>query len=191
MWERFREGDDEALSYLFKVYADELFSYGIAILKDEDLVKDCIQEVFIQLINKREKLVISDQIHVYLFKSLRNKIFEELRTSKRKQVVLDVIKEDSSLLEKDAEDSIIAAEKTLIIKEKIENALNNLSDRQKEAIFLKYTEGFDYDEIAYLLGMDKASARTLVYRALKSVRKMIGSESLVLFYAFLKKKTCS
>ncbi|MFV0269630.1 MAG: RNA polymerase sigma factor [Draconibacterium sp.] len=189
LWKRFKDGDDDALTSLFTTYAHSLFSYGIAIVADEALVKDSIQEVFIQLINRRKELIVSEQSHVYLFKSLRNKIFEELRTSKRKQAILNSIKRDYNSQEDAIENRIIASEENLHIKEKIERAFETLTSRQREAIFLRYTEALDYDEIASLLNIDIASARTLVYRALKSVKKEIGEESFPIFFLLMKKNT--
>ena len=87
LWIRFKNGNDQALSLIFDLYVNKLFSYGLKLYKDEQLVKDCIQEVFISLIDKRESLLISDKTHLYLFKSLRNKLFDEIRTSRRKRTI--------------------------------------------------------------------------------------------------------
>ncbi|SFF67700.1 RNA polymerase sigma factor [Sunxiuqinia elliptica] len=185
LWQRFKEGDDQALSSLFEKYANDLYSYGMKIANNEDLVKDCVQEVFIQLINKRQTLSISSQIHVFPFKILRNKLFEELRTINRKNAILYALKEQESEFEDNIESSLIDIEQKEAIQKRIESALNQLSKRQQEAIYLRYSEGLSYDEVAELMGLDKASARTLVYRALKTIRDILG-DSFVLFFIQMK-----
>ncbi|WP_133464780.1 RNA polymerase sigma factor [Sunxiuqinia elliptica] len=190
LWQRFKEGDDQALSSLFEKYANDLYSYGMKIANEEDLVKDCVQEVFIQLINKRQTLSISSQIHVFPFKILRNKLFEELRTANRKNAILYALKEQESEFEDNIESSLIDIEQKEAIQKRIESALSQLSKRQQEAIYLRYSEGLSYDEVAELMDLDKASARTLVYRALKTIRDILG-DSFVLFFIQMKQFSLS
>jgi RNA polymerase sigma factor (sigma-70 family) len=158
-----------------------LYSYGLKVVNDEHLVKDCIQEVFIQLINKRKSLDVTSKLHVYLFKSLRNKIIEELRSKKRKQDIINLIDGDDLLFERNAEQKIIDSEKDKSIKSRIDSLLAQLPSRQKEIIYLKYTEGLDYDDIAELLQIDKASARTLLYRTLKTIKEQLSNNILLLW----------
>lgn len=177
LWRRFKSGDDDALSKLYDNYVHKLFSYGLKIHGDEFLVKDCIQEVFIQLIAKRKKLALSDATHVYLFKSLRNKLLEELRSKNRRIDLVKSISFGDAKHEMSAEQSIIYSEEEQIRSKIMETALNTLSDYQKEAIFLKYSQGFEYEKIAELLEIDIASARTLIYRSLKKVKESINNKT--------------
>jgi RNA polymerase sigma factor (sigma-70 family) len=181
IWARFKDGDNDALSMLYSEFAHELYSYGLKVVNDEHLVKDCIQEVFVQLINKRKSLVVTSKLHVYLFKSLRNKIIEELRSKKRKQNIINLIDGDDLLFENNAEQKIIDSEKDKSIKSRIDSLLAQLPSRQKEIIYLKYTEGLDYDDIAELLQIDKASARTLLYRTLKTIKEQLSNNVLLLW----------
>jgi len=184
IWARFKDGDNDALSLLYSEFAHELYSYGLKVVNDEHLVKDCIQEVFIQLINKRQSLVVTSKLHVYLFKSLRNKIIEELRSKKRKQDIINLIDGDDLLFENNAEQKIIDSEKDKSIKSRIDSLLAQLPSRQKEIIYLKYTEGLNYDDIAELLQIDKASARTLLYRTLKTIKEQLSNNILLLWALF-------
>ena len=47
--QRLREGNEEALASLMRMYYDALYSYASRFTKDDALIKDCIQEVFISL----------------------------------------------------------------------------------------------------------------------------------------------
>jgi RNA polymerase sigma factor (sigma-70 family) len=174
LWMNFKNGDDSALTLIYTEYADQLYAYGLKIINDEALVKDCIQEVFIQLIEKRETLVITSKTQIYLFKSLRNKLFEELRSEKRKKDILNLWPESDIQQENTAEDSAIISEEKKSMEEKIKQAMSKLTDHQRELIHLKYSEGFQNSEIAELLNIDVASVRTLLYRSLKKVRKLLA-----------------
>ena len=190
VWARFRDGDNKALSLIYSEFAHELYSYGLKVVNDEHLVKDCIQEVFIQLINKRNSLVVSSKLHVYLFKSLRNQIIEELRSKKRKQDIINLLDGDDMLYEKNAEQIIIDLEKEKSIKSHINSVLAKLPSRQKEIVYLKFTECLDFDEIAELLQIDKASVRTLLYRTLKTIKEQLSGKILLLWTLFSRKHVC-
>lgn len=181
LWNNFRNGDNDALNELFMYFSHDLYSYGLRISPDEDLVKDCIQEVFIHLIDKKKSLHISSSFQIYLFKSLRNKIFEELRKIQRTKLLSSqlFIKEQQS--EKFQEQLIIDSEEQTIIRKKLISIINELPARQQEILYLRYTNGFNYEEISQLLSIDVASARKLLYRTIKKIREKSGTQLLVLF----------
>lgn len=182
LWIKFKDGDIDALSDLYTEFAHELYSYGLRITKDEFLVKDCIQEVFIQLVDRRKNILITSRIQIYLFKSFRNKIIEELRSKKRKQDIVTQLSEKSYAYEKNAEQLMIDSEEENSIRHILNASIAKLPNRQKEIIYLKYTEGFNYDEIADLLNIDKASARTLLYRSLKTIKEQLHKNVLMLIF---------
>lgn len=184
LWYRFKSGDDDALSKLYNLYVHKLFSYGLKINGDEYLVKDCIQEVFIQLIDKRKTLIITDSTAAYLFKSLHNRLLEESRSKIRRTDIARSISFGDDRNEISAEQSIVSSEEEQLRTKIIEKALKALSVYQKEAIFLKYSQGFDYNKIAEILEIDIASARTLIYRSLKLVRELIKGKSQILLFFF-------
>ncbi len=186
LWIRFKNGDLDALAKLFKRYADDLYSYGLKIVNDESLVKDCLQEVFIQVINKRKVIKVTSTTHVYLFKTLRNKLLEELRSSNRKQIILSNLAVNDTDISRSAEHKYIQNEERLNIQRKLNRALEELTDRQKEIIYLKYSKGFNHAEIAELLQIDQPSVRKLLYRALMNLRGKIKTHSIVLVSILLK-----
>jgi len=169
----FKNWDDSALTLIYTEYADQLYTYGLKIINHEALVKDCIQEVFIQLIEKRETLVITSKTQIYLFKSLRNKLLEELRSEKREKDIVKNLSGSDNQPENTADQSMITLENKKFIEERLRQAMSKLTDHQKELIYLKYSEGLKNKEIAGLLDIDVASVRTLLYRSLKKVWKSL------------------
>lgn len=182
LWIKFKEGDNDALSKLYVEFAHELYSYGLKITRDKHLVKDCIQETFIQLIEKRKTLLITSKIQIYLFKSLRNKILEELRSKNKKQNIIEQFSEKDNEYEQHAEQLMIDSEEKKGIMNTIGLSIAKLPNRQKEIIYLKYTEGLNYDVIAEILQIDKASARTLLYRSLKTIKERLSNNILLLMF---------
>ncbi len=174
-WERFRRGEVNALSNIYILYVDDLYSYGLRIYADTSLVKDAIQEIFIHFLEKQKKLPVSGNIKAYIFRTLRNKILEELRSRNRKTEI-DTLIFNSGIA------SNLSSEQLLILNEEdneklkaVENALSQLSISQKEAIYLRYTNGYNYEQIAEIMDISIPSARTLIYRSLKQVRMLVFS----------------
>lgn len=186
--------DGEILTLLYSRHIQELFSYGMRVCGDDQLVKDSIQEVFIHLIDKKKKLILSEISSAYLFKSLRNKLFEELRTKNHRLENIKQISSDEIMFDESIEQQTINSEEDMLRRKILEAALGSLSNYQREAVFLKYSLGFSYDKIAEVLEIDVASARTLIYRSLKKVKdvvfsytsKTLTTKSLVLFLSLLK-----
>jgi len=187
LWQKFIRGDDDALSTLYNCYVHELYSYGLKIHGDDYLVKDCIQEVFINLIDKRKTLIPTDSTHIYLFKSLRNKLLEELRSKNRRTEIINSKSFDEVHFDLTIEQSKVYAEEKERRSVIMAKALGTLSDYQMEAIFLKYSQGFEYEKIAEILEIDIASARTLIYRSLKKVKEAVVVHAQVLFF-FIRSK---
>ena len=68
LWLSFRGGDHNAYNLLVRKHANLLFSYGCKFSRDEDFIKDCIQDVFFELWNRREKISHAASVKAYLFK---------------------------------------------------------------------------------------------------------------------------
>lgn len=56
IWDAFRNGNKEALELIYRKNINELFLYGMKIRGHEHLIKDCIQELFIELWNSKQNL---------------------------------------------------------------------------------------------------------------------------------------
>ena len=169
IWNKLRNGDQGALEKIYRSYYSDLYIYGKRLTRDETTVEDCIQELFVELWNRRENLSETNSIKPYLLVSLKRKIFHTIKKIRKTT--------DTELEEKyfDAELSIdeilIAKETTSEQKNSLKAAFNELSDRQKEILFLKYYSEMDYNEISQIMELNYQSARNLVSRALQKLSK--------------------
>ncbi|MDR3268202.1 MAG: sigma-70 family RNA polymerase sigma factor [Tannerella sp.] len=167
IWNQFRNGDKEAFSTLFKSTSDRLYRYGMKFTDDDELVKDCIQDLFLKLYRHRTELPEIEHALFYLFKMLKNILIDALRHRERfvylppQELPFHV----EFVLERD--DDTEADEE---IRERFEQVIALLSERQKEAIYLRYQAEMSYEEISQLLGINYQSARNLIHRAIEKIR---------------------
>lgn len=164
--------DVDSFSYLYDVYADSLFNYGCKLTGDHELLKDCIHDVFIKIYNKRYELDEVFNFKSYLFVSLKNKLFDEL---KKKTLLAEKQVEDyHPVAAENVEIDYIVNEKERLFNKKVTSLLNQLSVRQKEAITLYYLEERRYEDICVIMDINYQSLRNLIHRGLTKLR-MIAS----------------
>jgi len=175
LWKRLKEGDKSALEQIYRTHAAQLLKYA----RNEQLVEDCVQDLFIEIWRNRTGLSETDAIQPYLLLSLRRKIVRQVEKSKK--MVADTEYTEADF---DAEISIdhILIEQELSTEraQQLKAAMDNLSKRQKEVIYLKYITGLDYEDISEVMNLNYQSARNLVSSALRALKKQI----LFIFWGF-------
>lgn len=188
VWARFRTGDKVAFAILYNLHIDNLYSYGKKLCKDEEAIKDSLQELFLELFLKRDKINISpENLKFYLTLALRRSLVKKIQSGRRLiHGFNDTVDFEPQY---SVEFQIIEQENDAEINMKVISALNQLPAKQKEAVYLRFNESLEYDEIAKILEITIESVRKQVHRALKTVRVIIGKKSgTFLFVLFSKKK---
>jgi len=175
LWSRFLKGDNQVLSLIYLHHANALFDYGCRFTIDKDLVKDCIQEVFCTLIRTRKNLSETDNVRLYLLKSLKRRIIRDLKSNANKPRSLDDQDYSFDLRFSDNIDeqlNELDEEKRHLIAD----AMQLLTDRQKEAIYLRFNRGLEYEEISFLLNLNYQSSRALIHRSIEKLREIIHDQ---------------
>lgn len=181
LWDEFRSGDDQAFVEIYRKFVDVLYRYGLKFTADDQLVKDCVQELFIDLYERRGNLGESDNIKFYLLVSLKRRLIKILRS---KNIYSSLSQEDIPfLIVYSPEDENLREEQIKLMNQ----TLNELTPRQKEAIYLRFMNGLSYEEICEIMAMNYQSVRNLIFRAEEKMRGII-SKSQILLFLVLKKK---
>ncbi|GJM27436.1 MAG: DNA-directed RNA polymerase sigma-70 factor [Cyclobacteriaceae bacterium] len=172
IWIEFKQGSDSALSYIYNKYIDVLFNYGCQINNSEQLVQDCIQDLFMDLIRSRERLADVNSIKYYLFTSLRWRVLKSLKKERKfLSNEFDGTTEKGFDIISSPEDRMINEQLSKEKRRIITLACQKLTKKQRECILLYFYEGFTYKQVAEIMGMGKVrSARVMVYRALDSLQ---------------------
>ena len=177
LWKLFREGDEQAFSMLFELTSDRLYRYGTKFVKDGELVKDCIQELFIKLYENRHQLPPFINPFFYLFCSLKNLLIDSLRHNQRMVYISPEELPFHAQFVFNQEDD---EEPDDTIKARFEEVMALLSDRQKEVIYLHFQADMTYEEISKLLGINNQSVRNIIYRAMEKVRTCLNLDTVLI-----------
>jgi RNA polymerase sigma factor (sigma-70 family) len=167
LWDLFRDGDEVAYTRLIKKYSKPLFNYGYRICQDRDFLKDCIQDVFLELWNRRLRISPTPAVKWYLFKAVRLRIFREQSKWNRGEILDD---DYQFLVEFNIESKIINDLETVELSTRIKQVLNALPPRQREILYFRFYENLDFDNISEIMDISKQSVHNLLQKAYKNFR---------------------
>ncbi|GAA5521159.1 sigma-70 family RNA polymerase sigma factor [Aliifodinibius salicampi] len=184
VWEQFIRGEESCFKALFDRYYKPMYGYGIKLCDRPELVKDCIQELFRNIWERRDALTHIESPRVYLFVSLRRKILKKIKAHRKTDSDLEEV-DEADFIQFDKEELIIRDEVKFQQKKKLRLALNQLSDRQREVIYLHYYNGMSYGEIEQILSINRQSVRNHIYRAMETLRSLLDTEIMKLVISLL------
>ena len=179
VWDQIKSGQRAGMEALYVKYAQELFRLGMSIKGDRSLVKDCIQEVFLNLWQYRHTVKSTDNVKLYLFKCLSNKIHKEVGKDKKRYGNLIPELEDNlgDIEEQDPENSIEN-------RKRLAASLNSLPPRQHEVIQLLYFENHSYEDTSAIMGINVQSVYTLAWKAIANLKKGFALIGMLLLNFF-------
>ena len=174
IWQRFRRGDEQAFSYIFDTYHLSLFEYGQRFTSDHEIVRDSIQDLFFELACKKEKLSPTDNILFYLLKSVRIRIFNNLRRENR--IGYQTEDDQNSEFRLNYSTDADPEEKELNL-DRLAEAINQLPPRQKETIYLKFYKNLSNTEVAEVMGVHPQSVSNHIQKAIHKLKVSLGTQS--------------
>lgn len=180
-WDRFISGDEAALLELYNQHYLGIINYGRTITNDPDFVNDSFMDMLLEFWNKRHTLPSVDNVRSYLMTSFRRQILHRMDAEKRRLEKQFEAQEGLDPFQVSYEEHLVKIHSGHHLKERIERALNKLTERQIELIRLKFFEDLDYDEIAQRCSITKRTAYNIVYDAIKQLKEELYDDRHQLF----------
>lgn len=175
-----RSGKHSALKQIYDQEFPFLFNYGKKITTDIPLLEDSIQDLFIEIWNRRENLSTTDSIRKYLAISLKRKIIRQLKKGQKTNLQEDFSRHDFAA-ELSVESKMILDESKLEQLNELKQGFTQLPKRQQEVIYLKFYAGMKNEDIAETMDITNQSVRNLVHKAIKTLSNTMSIQFL-LFY---------
>lgn len=167
---RFCAGDDQAFAKLYDLYVQMLYNYGLKLTSNQELLKDCIHDVFVKVYSKRGDSNTINNLCSYLLISLKNRLLDEFRrqtfTSPN-----EVETYEYRRASEDVERDYLMLERETMQSEQVSHLMSNLTRRQRQAITLYYLEERKYEEICKIMQMNYHSVRNLMHRGMVKLRE--------------------
>mgnify|MGYP001795280805 CR=1 FL=1 len=172
-----KKDDARALDQVFNRYWETLFRLAENVLLDENASKDIVQEIFINLWERRHQVTI-DNLRAYLTQAVKYQVATYLRRGKftdRHQEQL------ASLAFANQTEEIVHFNE---LEKNILDLLTNLPERCREVFYLSRFQGLNNREIAEQLNISIRTVETQISKALKFLRIKL-KPSLLSFVLFL------
>ncbi len=174
--QRLQHSDEDALALLMGKYYTDLYNYACSFTKDEDLVKDCIQEVFISLWQRRENAVAILSPKYYLLRAVKNKILKSVHKNGLFGETVFLEKEYDFFYEFSIERITIEKQISDEKATRLKRIISGLSKRQQEIIYLKYYQHLGHGQIAELMNIGTQSVYNLLHETIQKLKMIWHSE---------------
>ncbi len=174
IWDRFREGSTSAFEIIYERNVNFLANYGRRMCSDDDLVKDAIQDMFVDVWRNKSNLNSTDSIKYYLLKAFRRNLIKKLNAGKKFDSHEDHMGTFDGAFELAHDFVLVEAEIEQETLTQLNKNIDALPARQKEALFLRFYGGLNYTEISETMSINQQSAHNMVFRALEMLRERMS-----------------
>ena len=173
LWQLVQSGDRKAFDQLYLAHVKLLYRYGMKLSPRPELVRDNIQDLFVDLWRKRAQLSIKQSLKSYLLISFRRLFLRQLKQAHEHRTVEWSSEEEADHPEIIEDSPAFSPQQIKLVKA----AIPALPRRQREAIHLKYVENMDYEEIAQIMELQVQGVYKLVSVAVKRLRKIVNKKT--------------
>lgn len=174
--------DERAFNALFDRYFKRLYSFGYGLVQDEETAKEIAMDVMLRLWQKKGDIVIAEELLPYLFRSIKNAVYNHWRKNK-------IITHSLELFEDNLENSSPSADWNLEFKElekQYTDFLNEMPEQRRKIFHLSRNENLSYAEIADQLNLSVHTVRNQMSSSVRYFRKHMGDISKVILIIYLK-----
>lgn len=184
---KIQNSDHSAIQWLYEKYYIGLCVYANRFIKSKSSSEEIVQQTFLKLWEKREKLDIKESIQAYLFTTVKNKCLNYI---KHEQIVNRYNKSLSQTLY-DSEEYLAVSQETGLsifiaheLEQKIIAAIDNLPEQCREIFKMSRFSGLKHSEIATLKGVTLNTVQKQISIALMKLKNDL-SDYLPMFIVFI------
>lgn len=164
--ENIGKGDRKAFEQLFNRYWESLFAAAMHRLQSNQLAKDVLQELFIELWEKHETLNIRSNVSGYLFTALKHRVINKIKAEATREKYEKMTIRFYEINEFATEHQFSKD----YLQEKMEKEVEQLPDRCREVFELSRIEQLSHKEIGQQLNISPKTVENHIGRALKVLR---------------------
>ncbi|GAA3968663.1 sigma-70 family RNA polymerase sigma factor [Mucilaginibacter dorajii] len=175
-WRLLAEGDKQGLYECFNLFYNDLYRFGLSLYKNPELVKEGINNLFLELWKIKHKLADVQNVQQYtltIYKRILYKTYLQLSEATQTGGLIDDISVGDTPIEPSYESILIASQHDEHMKKRLQKALNQLSPRQKEIIRLRYFDTVAFKDIADQTGLSERTVYNTLHNAIKVLRDVI------------------
>lgn len=177
LWMLLKEGDFQAFETIYTRHFHDLYMYSYKLTKEKQISLDCLQELFVQIWAKKERLQTVQSVRFYLMKWLKRDIIRFLNDKNFHHLMY--LTGDHEILDRVTVESDPGEEEFIQFRARqIRTAINQLTKREREVVYLRFMMGLPYQEICEILNLPYQVVLNYQHRAFKSLKNNIIIQKL-------------
>jgi len=179
--DQIKRGNEMAFVEIYDKFWRQLFNSGYKRLQKKEIVEGLVQEVFIEMWQKRETLNIHTSLSSYLFTAMKYKVINQIKSQMVKEKYVAFVHSKKLSFGSEVEEKIFYKE----LKKAYKKEVSSLPEQAKKVYELKNNEGMSYAEIAKSMEISVSTVEKHMIKALKILRTNLKNYSMsVLYYGF-------
>jgi RNA polymerase sigma-70 factor (ECF subfamily) len=163
---RYRDGDVAAFEILYRRHNDALYRYLLRLCRHRDNADDIFQEVWGKIIKAADRYRPTAKFTTFLYRVAHNCFIDYLRRNKRHQHE-DKHEPDQQADQGDSPEMLVELS---LARERLQRALCELPDEQRDVFLLHEEAGLDLDEVALITGSNRETTKSRLRYAVKKLR---------------------
>ena len=162
----FIEGDMICFKKVYDCYRDRIYAYAFKITRSHELSEEVVQDVFIKIWNKRNKINPEYSFSSFIFRVAHNHTINLLKRIGYDKIAKERISQSSDNSVDDTDHKLILNEYLGIMNK----AIDELPPKRKDIFNLSRVQGVSHDEIAEKLGISKNTVKSQLVKATKTIK---------------------
>lgn len=167
--QKVRAGDRDAFSKLYLDFHKRLVAFAYTYTHTIAIAEELVQDVFLELWDRRENWAVRESIAVYLFGAVRNRAVSAIRRENTAHRFWERLRQGIDITV--PENEIYESAPTLV------NALSSLTERARTMLALRYQQDLTYAAIASVLGSTEEAVRKQITRAMAQLSERLKPQN--------------
>jgi len=176
-----QRGDQDAFEQLVRAYDQSVLRLAMNLLRSPEDARDVYQEAFLRVYRNLDSFRFDCSFHTWLYRIVTNICLDQLRKRKVRKEEPAVIETSDGPIDRmeafEEEAAVADPERALWnrqLKDKIENALQDLTPRERLVFELRHYQGLRLRNIGEVLGTTEEAAKNCLFRATQKMRSVLG-----------------
>ncbi len=168
LMQRVKAGDVNKLGLLYERYNEMLFGFFFRNTGSAETSEDLVQTVFFRILKYKKQFRNEGKFTTWMYRIAHNVVYDHYRKNKHKSYSIDDI-QDTLKTEEYADDDLLNNENSKIIRD----ALNKLTEEQREVLILSKYHDIKYKEIGEICNISETAVKARIFRAIQELRKIL------------------
>jgi len=171
---RYRDGDVAAFETLYRRHKDPVYRYLLRLCRNRDTAEDVFQEVWGKIIRARENYRPTAKFTTFLYRVAHNCFIDDVRRNKRHQHAATLEPDQQP----DPSDSPDMETERALARRRLDAALRELPDEQRDVFLLREEAGLSLEEIAAITDTNRETAKSRLRYAVSKLREAIDEPAV-------------